>query len=698
MNDADDARRLRRRNAEVARQADDARSAAQPTGEAERLREELRDVSLRYLESQRAGRAVERERRIAESRLAAARAYIARAQPALHEARILLASIQSSKFWQLRNAWFALKQRLRLSPIGPQPFWVPPVDERDDVWKHDEAYASWLLDNRPRASDLRRMRDVLPVLALRPTFSVLMPAYETPERYLRAAIDSVLAQAYPDWELIVADDASPSPHVRRVLDEYAAADLRIKPFFRERNGHIAASSNTALEHATGEFVALLDHDDELTADALFESALAVNRRPDVDVIYSDEDKIDEHGRRSDPYFKPDWSPESLLARNYVSHLGVYRRALVEAAGGFRVGFEGSQDYDLILRVSERTDRIEHIPRVLYHWRIHPHSAASAPDQKPYATDAAMRALRDALVRRGDEGEVTLAAGLPGAYTIRYALHAAGRVSIVVPTRDHGEDVDRCLTSIFERSTYRDFEVVLLDNGSSDRDSLRTFAAWLEREPSRMRLVPFDVPFNFSRVNNHAARHATGTYLLFLNNDTEVVTSDWLEAMVEQAQRPPIGAVGAKLLYPDGTVQHGGVILGIGGVAGHAHKYMDAQQPGYFSMLQTVNNFSAVTGACMMVRRDVFDEVGGFDEELAIAFNDIDFCLRVRAAGYRNLYVPHAVLYHYESKSRGAEDTPEKIARFHAEAGVMRRRWRTDTLPDPYYNPNLTLIEEDFGIA
>jgi GT2 family glycosyltransferase len=564
-------------------------------------------------------------------------------------------------------------------------------------WDEELPYERWLLANQARPADVGRMRAIVPLLKLHPTFSVLMPVYETPEEMLREAIESVLVQPYPHWELCIADDASRGPHVRRILEEYAAADGRVRVTFRETNGHIAATSNSALALATGEFVALLDHDDLLAPDALFENALVVNRRPDVDLIYSDEDKIDEHGRRREPFFKPDWSPESVLARNYVSHLGVYRRSIVNDLGGFRLGFEGSQDYDLVLRFTERTARIAHIPRVLYHWRVHSGSAASARDQKGYAQDAAVRALNEALARRGEDGRVAESPHTPGIYTPRYTIRKPGRVSIIMPTRDHGADVDVALRSVFGRSTYPDFEVVLLDNGSRDAASLRVFGKWAAQEPDRVRIIPYDVPFNFSRINNHGVRNANGAYLLFLNNDTEVITPDWIEAMVEQAQRPPIGCVGVKLLYDDETVQHAGVVVGLGGVAGHSHKHYSKDAPGYFYTLQTVNNYSAVTAACMMMRRDVFDEVGGFDESLAIAFNDVDLCLRVRDAGYRNVYLPHAVLYHHESKSRGYEDTAAKLARFEGEQKKMLERWRTADLPDPYYNPNLTLMTEDYAI-
>jgi GT2 family glycosyltransferase len=691
--------RWRALSEQLAAEIEVARADAQ-SARAERVQalERLRDLHARYTEIQLSAWLAERDRQHQSLALATARDHITRTQPLLRSMRTVLALVQDSKFWILRNRWFAFKKKLKPSAPGPLPRFVPDLDDTDDRLMRQLPYERWMLAHAFRDSDRRRIRDTIGVLPLRPTFSILMPTYDTPERYLREAIESVLQQVYPHWELCIADDASPSPHVRAVLEEYAAIDPRIKLLFRETNGHIAASSNSALSIASGEFVVLFDHDDVISPDALFENALVVNRRPDVDVIYSDEDKIDEDGRRSLPYFKPDWSPESLLSRNYVSHLGVYRRSVVEDAGAFRAGFEGSQDYDLLLRITEQTDRVEHIPRVLYHWRVHSGSAASARDQKTYALDAGSLALEEALVRRGEPGRVVHDAVRSGLYTVRYDLREAGKVSIIMPTRDHGEDVDLCLRSIFDKSTYQDFEIILLDNGSRDPESLRTFGQWVEREPDRVKLVPHDVPFNYSAINNHAVAHASGAYLLFLNNDTEVIAPDWIEGMLEQAQRPAIGAVGAKLLYGDGSVQHAGVIIGLGGVAGHSHKYFAGDEPGYFFTLQTTNNFSAVTAACMMVRRDVFEQVGGFDEGIAIAFNDVDLCLRIRAAGYRNVYLPHVVLYHHESKSRGLEDTAEKQARFLREQLIMHERWQTDRVPDPYYNVNLSRDTEDYAIG
>jgi GT2 family glycosyltransferase len=621
--------------------------------------------------------------------------WAARTREAAESVRPLLLSMQESKFWRMRNAWFALKHRLGMHPEGPQP----PVDlliaEYEPNVERGAAYERWLRANDLRSADadvVRRMSEVLPRT---PLISVVMPVFDPPERYLRAALDSVAEQLYPHWELCVADDASTNPRVREVLREYAADD-RVKLVLRERNGHIAEASNSALALASGEFVALLDHDDVLARDALFHVALVANRHPDAGFIYSDEDKIDDLGRRSEPYFKPEWSPDSLLARMYVGHLAVFRRTLLQEIGGFRSGFEGSQDYDLVLRATERTQRIHHIPRVLYHWRIHPESTAASAGSKEYAYDAGRRALEEALARRGEPGRVD-ALPEPGSYVVRYAIANPGKVSVIVPTRDHGEDVERCLGSVFARAaSYPNFEVLLIDNGSADRGSLETFARWAAQEP-RVRVLRYDAPFNFARINNAGAAATGGAYLLFLNNDTEVVSEDWLHAMVEYAQRPSIGAVGAKLLYPDGTVQHAGVVTGIGGVAGHAHKYADANAGGYFNTLRTVNNYSAVTGACLMVRRDAFDRAGGFDERLAVAYNDVDFCLKLRESGLYNVYLAHVVLVHHESKSRGYEEGAEKLARFAAERQLMEARWRCAELGDPHYSPHLSLTTEDFSL-
>ncbi|MEA5541439.1 glycosyltransferase family 2 protein [Limnoraphis robusta Tam1] len=524
-----------------------------------------------------------------------------------------------------------------------------------------------------------------------------MPVYNTPEQFLREAIQSVIDQVYPYWELCIADDASTRSSIQPILAEYQEKDSRIKVVFRTQNGHISEASNSALELATGEFIALLDHDDVLTPDALYEIVHLLNQHPEADMIYSDEDKLNEEGELASPFFKPDWCPDSFLSRMYTCHLGVYRRELVNQVGNFRVGYEGSQDYDLVLRFTEKTDHIFHIPKVLYHWRIHSESAASGTEAKPYAYQAAVKALQDAIDRRGEKGVVQQVKGFPGHYIVRYEIKEYKQVSIIIPTRDLGEILDRCLESIFTKSTYPNYEVIVIDNGSVEDYTHQVIAKWSEKESSRFNCYRLDIPFNYSKLNNYAVSQAKGDYLLFLNNDTEVITSDWIEAMVEQAQRPSIGAVGALLLYPDDTIQHAGVVMGMRDVAAHSHQNCQASQPGYYGQIASMNNYLAVTAACLMCRREVFERVGGFDEQLAIAYNDVDFCLKLVQQGYRNLYLSHVLLYHDESKSRGDEDTPEKLYRYMEEVKLIRQRWRKFIDNDPCYNPNLTLSQFDYSI-
>ena len=631
----------------------------------------------------------QRRRRNAKRRYIAARAQY-------EELRQVVLQMQATKFWMLRQRWFSLKKRLGRSTVGAAPLYDPPPMEPFEAI--DGGYDEFLHRNAFRETDRSWMAQIAAAMKLRPTFSIIVPTYNTPESYLRAMLDSVLAQVYPHWELCVADDASTQSHVRMILEEYRAKDARIKLSFRTENGHISAASNAALATASGEFVALLDHDDVITPDALFQNALRVNAVPDVDMIYSDEDKINDDGYLTDPFFKPDWSPDRFLCQMYTSHFGVYRTALVREVGGFRLGFEGSQDYDLVLRLTERTHRVEHIARVLYHWRIHPASTTAGMDTKPYAEIAAKRAIGEALERRGEPGTVEAIADLPGSYAVHYTIRETALVSIIIPTRDHGGDVDRCLRAVFEKTAYPNLEVILLDNGTRDFGSLEVFADWERREPHRLRVVRHDVEFNYSEINNFAVKASRGPYLLFLNNDTEIIEPDWLTTMMEQAQRPSIGAVGAKLLYADGRIQHAGVVLGIGGLAGHSHRFFDRHHFGYYNVLRMTVNTSAVTAACLLMRRSLFDDIGGFDEGLRVAYNDVDLCLRIVEKGLRIVYVPDAVIYHYESQSRGYDLTPAQVERDAVEKAYMEKRWGFTTLRDPFYNPNLTLLREDFTLA
>jgi GT2 family glycosyltransferase len=532
-----------------------------------------------------------------------------------------------------------------------------------------------------------------------PLISILMPVYETPPAYLCAAIESVRAQIYPHWELCIADDASKSPEVRAVLENYRAVDKRINVCYRATNGHISAATNTALELAEGRFVALLDHDDVLPEHTLFEVAAAITRDPKIDLIYTDEDKIDDNGRRFAPYFKSDWNPDLLLSQNMFNHLGVYRRSLVEMAGGFRLGYEGSQDYDLVLRADARTtsERIHHIPHILYHWRAAGGSVALSPDEKGYAVAHARRALADHLRERGIAAEV--GPGLcPNFHRVRYLLpDPAPRVSIIIPTRDRVDLLERCIAGILRGTDYPDFEILVVDNQSKQPVTL-AYLTKLAADP-RMRILSYDRPFNYSAINNFAAAEAAGSLLCLLNNDIEVIAPDWLTEMASHAVRPGIGAVGALLYYPDDRVQHAGVITGIGGVAGHAHHGLYRGDAGYFGRAALVQNLSAVTAACLVMEKSLYHRLGGLNEtELAVAFNDIDLCLRIREAGYRIVWTPHAQLYHHESASRGPDTDPDKIERFRTEVGYMMRRWGHVLDRDPYYNPNLRLDGADFGLA
>jgi len=604
-----------------------------------------------------------------------------------------IATMELSLFWKLRNALFALRKRLGFSPAGAMPPFALDPAERSIITAGGP-YGQWLQAHHSRPADLARLREVSEVLPVRPVISLVLGVAGPLGERGEATVASVLAQVYPHWELCLGDAAS-DPRTASALAAYAARDPRIRPAARAATGDIASARAAALAGATGDFAGFLEAGDLLAPDACFEAALCLNRRPDVDMLYSDEDTIDASGALRDPHFKPDWAPDSFLSRMYTGHFAVYRRALIEELGGLRPEFGDGDEYDLALRLTERSASIHHVPRVLYHRRAQP---STGPGDAPGDSNgAARRALGEALERRGEPGEVRDVPGSPGVHIVRYRIAAPSQVTIIVPTRDHGEDLDRCLTSVFARTTYPNFEVLLVDNGTTETASRAVLAHWAERDP-RLRLLEYDVPFNYARINNWAAQHARGAFLVLLNNDTEIVTADWLEAMVEQAQRPAVGAVGALLLYDDDTVQHAGVIVGINGVAGHSHKHFPRASPGYFQMLRAVNNYSAVTAACLMVRKEVYDRLGGLEEELGIAFNDVDFCLKAGAAGLRNVWLPHVVLRHGESKSRGHDTTFARRQILYREEAFMKRRWGTDVRPDPYYNPNLTRRAEDYAIG
>ncbi|SAI05657.1 glycosyltransferase [Bordetella ansorpii] len=559
-------------------------------------------------------------------------------------------------------------------------------------------YPEWIEANEGQWFDEDLVRRQREQFVLRPLISIVMPTYNTPLALLRIAIDSVLAQSYPDWQLCIADDDSTDAAVRETLDAYARQDPRIRVVFRPSNGHISEASNTALALADGQYVALLDHDDQLAEHALHYVVHYLNQHPQAKIVYTDEDKIDIKGERFDPHFKPDWNPDLCFSQNYVSHLGIYRRDILQQIGGFRTEVVGSQDHDLLLRCLPlvKPSEIIHVPMVLYHWRAVRGSTAQAGEHKGYTAEAGIRALQDFMDSQGD-GQAIVEEGLaPNTYRVRYPVAEPGPlVSLLIPTRDKVDLLQACVSSILEKTEYRNFEIIIIDNGSELPETI-DYLEKIQKAESSVRVVPYTHPFNYSAINNFGARHARGEILGLVNNDVEVITPGWLTEMVSHAIRPHIGCVGAKLYYGDDTIQHAGVIIGLGGVAGHSHRYSARNASGYFYRLKVIQNLSAVTAACLLVRKSVFMEVGGLEESLRVAFNDVDFCLKVRKAGYRNLWTPYAELYHYESKSRGHEDTPEKMARFVSEIAFMQQRWGDELKNDPCYSRNLTLAREDFS--
>lgn len=524
-------------------------------------------------------------------------------------------------------------------------------------------------------------------------FSIVVPVYKPDLKLLKTMVQSVQRQTYSQWQLILVDDGSESESLTKVLKQLESE--RIQVVVREINGHISAASNTGLQHALGEFVVLLDQDDMLHHDALKCMAHYLTLYPNANVLYSDEDKIDAFGKRTEPHFKPSFNRDLLYSHNYISHLGVYRRSLLQQIGGFRIGYEGSQDYDLLLRcvdLSEPT-QIIHVPYVLYHWRAISGSTALAESEKSYAQQAGLKALRDHFATTGarvSEGK------LANTYQVTWPLpKCLPLVSIIIPTKNGQELVKQCIESIYTLTTYANYEILLVDNGSDDPQALDYFADLAQQ--GKVRLFEYQHAFNYSAINNFAVTKADGEFLVLMNNDIEILSPNWLDEMVSHLMRPSVGCVGAKLYYPNGTLQHAGVITGLGGVAGHSHKHFPGDHPGYFKRLQLTQVLSAVTAACLGVRKSVFEQVGGLNEQdLTVAFNDVDFCLKVRDAGFNNIWSPYIEMVHHESISRGHEDTPEKQTRFAKEVQYMKTSWGESLLNDPHYSQWLTLDREDFG--
>ncbi|MGB9763566.1 MAG: glycosyltransferase family 2 protein, partial [Minisyncoccia bacterium] len=505
------------------------------------------------------------------------------------------------------------------------------------------------------------------IFSFKPLISIVVPTWNTPEQFLIEMIESVLNQSYTNFELCIAD-ASDQSHVKRILDNYADKDNRIKIKYLKKNKGIAQNTNEAIFISKGDYIAFLDHDDVLAKNALFEVVKTINENQGVDFIYSDEDKVTEDGKKFfDPHFKPDLAPDFLRSCNYVCHLSVIKKKLLDKIGYLKEGFEGSQDYELILRVTEKAKKIIHIPKILYHWRVSQNSVSRNPQSKIYAYDSAKKALKEHLNRLNLDGDV-LDGKVLGLYKINYKITDSPKISIIIPNKDHKDDLEKCIKSIIQKSTYKNYEIIIVENNSIEQ-SIFDYYRFLEKTYSFIKVIVWDKPFNYSSINNYAVQFSQGEVLLFLNNDTEVITPNWIEEMLMFAQRDDVGAVGAKLLYPDNTIQHAGIIIGINGIAEHCFKYSNSDYTGYFARLATVQNLSAVTGACLMVRKKVFNEIKGFDESYPVAYNDIDLCLSLRKKGYLVVWTPHAVLYHYESKSRGFNTGENSIKRYNKEVSL-----------------------------
>lgn len=551
----------------------------------------------------------------------------------------------------------------------------------------ENKYEKWLIRHRQTGTK---------PLARQPLISLVVPVYRTPPQYLREMIASVRQQSYRNWELCLADGSGDRKETADILREYAAQDARIRYQILGENRGIAGNTNAALAMAAGEWIGLLDHDDVLEASALYEAARAINTYPEADAIYTDEDKVTMDLRAHfEPHMKPDFSPDLLRSNNYICHFFLTRRTLARQAGGFSAAYDGAQDYDFILKCTEAARQIVHLPRVLYHWRSHPASTAENPENKMYCYEAGKRAIEAHLARMGVDGQVELDPVHPGYYHVTYPVKGEPLVSILIPNKDETETLRTCIRSIRERSTYRNYEIIVIENNSTTTE---IEAYYRELEQDGVRVIRWEKPFHYAAINNFGAAAANGEYLLLLNNDTEVLTPGWIEGLLGNCQRPEVGITGAKLYYPDGTIQHAGVVMKLAGTCGHVFCGLDRHDPGRSARAMVQQNYSAVTAACLMVKKAVFDAVGGLSEAFQVAYNDVDFCLKVREKGYLVVWNPKVELIHYESKTRGYETTPQKQERFEREKQLLRQRWPVYMEQgDPYYNPNLTLTAPDCAI-
>ncbi len=557
-------------------------------------------------------------------------------------------------------------------------------------------YKRWYKKNAPTESELNAQRKHR--LSYHPKISILVPLYKTPYNYLEELVNSVKEQTYENWELCLSDGSGENSPLVSYLQKYEAEDSRIKVVYNSVPLQISENTNEALKIATGDFIAFTDHDDVLAPNALYECVYELNEDSSIDMIYTDEDKISTSGKNYFmPHFKSDFNIDMLRSVNYFCHLVVVKRELYQKVGNLNPEFNGAQDYDFVLRCVEAAKNIKHIPKILYHWRASKNSTAENPESKNYAFEAGARAIQAHYDRAGMHVTVEMVEN-KGIYRSKYTLLENPLVSIIIPNKDHATDLDKCISSIEQKSSYTNYEFVVVENNSTEEETFEYYKK-LETTCPRAKVVYWKGKgFNYPAINNYGVTQAKGDYILFLNNDTEIVNADCLKELLGYCMREDVGAVGARLYYEDGTIQHAGVIVGLGGIAGHAFVGFPHEAPGYFRRIQIAQNYSAVTAACIMVKRTVFEEVGGFEEKYAVAFNDVDLCMKIRKAGYLIVYNPYAELNHYESKSRGYEDSEEKVQRFNSEVALFRSRWEEFLEKgDPYYNPNLTLEKNDFSL-
>lgn len=554
-------------------------------------------------------------------------------------------------------------------------------------------YGPWYEDYRVKPEELKQQKKRRWKQEI--CFSIAVPVYRTPETFLRQMIESVTGQSYGNWELCIANGSPDDKKVRAVLEEYAGRDPRIRVKNLENQG-IAGNSNAALAMAKGDYVGFLDHDDLLAPNALYEAAAYLEKYPQTDMLYTDEDKVTEDlSVHFQPHLKPDFNLDLLRSNNYICHFLIVKRTLALRAGEFRQEYEGAQDYDFVLRCADQACRIGHVPEILYHWRTSRSSTADNPASKMYAYDAGKRAIEAHLQRRGEKGEVSLKKDL-GFYRVVYPVKKQERISVVIPSKDQWETLKACLDSIREKTTYPDYEIIVVENNSREPETFAYYKTIDGRD--NIRVITWDKPFNYSAINNFGIRHASGQYVICLNNDIQVITGGWMEELLGVCQREEVGVVGAKLYYPDDTIQHAGIVVGIGGIAGSLFVGMKRERSGYLHKASLMQDLSAVTAACMMVKKKAFEEAGGFEEKLAVAFNDVDLCLKIREKGYLVVYDPYVEMYHYESKTRGREDTKEKVRRFQGEIEYMRTRWIGILKEgDPCYNKNLSLSKWNYSL-